>query len=497
MEAINRVRALALESHLVDWAEMGRRPNVKRAHGKTVVKKSITRSRSQDDGYEEARKKPRIPTENIKIMMLNARGLDDVTEHDTINLIRNQKPEVMGIIETHLREEDGSRKICVPEGYMKIEVRRSDLEDDKDGGGIMVLYKRAQGIRIEEKKIKIRLQANKFVEKERVWVSVKTKTDKLAVGFVYVASENRSEKNKEKFNRWNDSIYTVLEDDMRILRREGYKVVLNGDCNGWVGCGVGGIPGNRPEVNSNGIRLMSFLERAGMLHLNGTNKCTGLYTRHSGNSLTVLDYVSVRKEDLPMVKSMFFDENSTLGGNSDHVFVITTLEQNYSAGPAVTTKTRLATRWNIEEATDWVKFQQCQERMLDYVPEEEWDSVEPLGERLKNVLVGSMEEGVGKKETKGFRPKQYPPGVRKEFRKMKEARSRWREARSDMTKSPSNQNKQALGEKQLKMRQQQNKVEEVMSRFWREKRVRVNEKLTEGGASSSKLFWTYVVNKTR
>ena len=92
-------------------------------------------------------------------------------------------------------------------------------------------------------------------------MSVKTKTDKIAVGFVYVAAENRSEKNKEGFNRWNDSIYEVLEEDVKSLRREGCKVVLNGDMNGWVGCGQEGIPGNRKETNSNGLRFLDFLNR--------------------------------------------------------------------------------------------------------------------------------------------------------------------------------------------------------------------------------------------
>ena len=89
---------------------------------------------------------------------------------------------------------------------------------------------------------------------------------------------------------------------------------------------------------------MDFLDRSGMVHLNGTSKCTGLYTRHCSNSSTVLDYVYVRKEDLPLVKSVFVDENSTLGGNSDHVFLITTLELVYSSGPSATTKTRQATK---------------------------------------------------------------------------------------------------------------------------------------------------------
>ena len=123
-------------------------------------------------------------------MLHNARGFDEVTEHDTMNLIKNQKPEVVGILETHLREEDGTRQFDIPKGYSKLEVRRSDLADDKDGGGIMVIFKNAQGLKTEHKKLKIRNKENNFVEKERVWVTVKTKTDKLAVGFVYVGAEN-------------------------------------------------------------------------------------------------------------------------------------------------------------------------------------------------------------------------------------------------------------------------------------------------------------------
>lgn len=64
----------------------------------------------------------------------------------------------------------------------------------------MVVYKNAQNFKIEYKKLKIRNKENIFVEKERVWVTVKTKTDKMAVGFVYVAAENRAEKDKEKFS---------------------------------------------------------------------------------------------------------------------------------------------------------------------------------------------------------------------------------------------------------------------------------------------------------
>ena len=329
----------------------------------------------------------------------------------------------------------------------------------------MVMYKKTQGIKIEEKKLKIRKKENNFVAKERAWITVKTKTEKLAVGFVYVAAENRSEINKERFNKWNDSIYEVLDEDIMKLRREGFKIMLNRDMNGWVGCGQGGIPGNRKEVNTNGRRFMDFLERSGMIHLNGTSKCTGLYTRHSSNSSTVLDYVSVRKEDLPLVKSVFVDENSSLGGNSDHVFLITTLEIVYTSGPSATTKTRQAIKWDMDKQTNWNKFQDAHKRRLGELPESAWDTVEPLGGLLNDILVGSMQEGIGEKCVKEPIKKQFTPTVRRELKTLKELRSAWRKSRSEVTQNPTTKSKQTLGENELRMKKQKTKVEEVLSKF--------------------------------
>ena len=293
-----------------------------------------------------------------------------------------------------------------------------------------------------------------------------------------MAAENRAEKNKEKFNNWNNSIYEVLEEDIRKLRKEGFKVLLNGDMNGWVGCGPTGIPGNRRETNSNGLRFMDFLDRTRMMHVNGTAKCSGLFTRHSSNSSTVLDYVSVSKEDLPMVRSMLVDENSVLGGNSDHVFVVTTLEQAYSSGPSPTTKTRQATKWDIKEGTDWTKFKEKQTSLLKEVPAQEWEEVETLGETLNSILVQSLQEGVGKLEVKDRKPNTFPASEKKEMGKLKEMRSHWRAARTRMSKSPSEAFGHDMTEKEMKMQRQNDKVEEIMSKFWRGERSRVFDKLS-------------------
>ena len=80
---------------------------------------------------------------------------------------------------------------------------------------------------------------------------------------------------------------------------------------------------------------------------------------------------------------------------------------------------------------------------------------------------------------------------------MKQIRSEWRASRSKTTKNPSNSNKQELAEKEIKMNREKDKLDEVMEKFFRGKRSRVCEKLAEGGVASAKLFWTYVVNKSK
>ena len=61
-----------------------------------------------------------------------------------------------------------------------------------------------------------------------------------------------------------------------ILCKNGYKVMINGDMNAWIGNAENGIPGNDHRINLNGERLLNFLERMNMVHINGTEKCTGM-----------------------------------------------------------------------------------------------------------------------------------------------------------------------------------------------------------------------------
>ena len=455
------------------------------------IKERMKRKRSEGPlPGSSVGKRLRAAKEDIRIVLHNCNGFDDITEYDTLNLIKSQKPEVIGILETHHREED-TKSIRVP-GYRTLETRRSDLAGDTEGGGIMVLVKDTSGIKICEKKFKIKKKELEYVAKERMWITAMTGAEKVAVGFVYMSHQSSS----DKWGKWNDGIYEVLEGEVRKLKDQGFRVLLKGDFNGWVGCGEEGVTGNRKEINKNGERLISFLDSSNMKHLNGMRVCTGLFSRHGKKSSTLLDYVCALEKDIPIVKAVFVDEKGVLGGNSDHVYVVTTLNINFHSSSSPTTKSRLATKWRLEKPIDWGNFKKTLDHQLEQIPEKVKLNVHDLASALNDSLVQSMEEVIGKEDDKIRQQKLYPEGVRKELKNLLHVRREWREARSGTTKDPSEVNSLNLMLKELKMKSQQNKVEEVMNKFWNQKRAEVMDKISEPSVKSTKLFWKYVTNKS-
>ena len=167
-----------------------------------------------------------------------------------------------------------------------------------------------------------------YVDKERLWVTYKSSGGKTAVATVYLGW-NASD---DRHHDWNMGIFEVLEDEVRDLRDQGFRVVLQGDFNSWVGSDLvkRGIPGNRPAVpNANGDLFLRFLEANSLSHVNGavreagnwdTRISRGLWTRHSPDyrSSTVLDYVVVSDEHMDTVHEMLVDEEGVFGGGSDH-----------------------------------------------------------------------------------------------------------------------------------------------------------------------------------
>ena len=73
-----------------------------------TIKQRMKKSRSLPGGSRRI-----VKSNVIKIVTHNTNGLDEGSEHDTKTLISRQKPDLVGIIETKLRQEDGRRELEV------------------------------------------------------------------------------------------------------------------------------------------------------------------------------------------------------------------------------------------------------------------------------------------------------------------------------------------------------------------------------------------------
>ena len=466
----------------------------KRKRGDEITIKKYIKGNKEEvrRDYNTKKNMNKKSTNCIKVVTHNTRGYDELSEHDTRNLIKSQCPDVVGILETHLRMEDGREPEM--EGYSSVEVRRSDLAGDKKGGGILVFVKQTENVKYEEKKFRIRRQGNQLVQKERVWITARVKGGgKFAFGFVYIAQDTGD----DRFGDWNDSMYSVLSEEVKELRKQGFKIHLSGDFNAWVGAGPRGIKGNDKRTNRNGERLLAFLDNTEMMHMNGEDCCSGMFTRHDKRSATVLDYVCVSKEDQGRVKRVFIDENSVLGGNSDHVYVITSLETGYESGAIEQKGEACVPRWNITEGTDWQQFKVVLDRELVKVPKETENDVDKFGESVVKSIVSALEETVGKKKRmEKSAKKRYPASVLKEFSENRKKLSNWREARSKMSRDPTEENRRELDLKELDMTSSKEKMEQTLETFWIKTRTKIFEEMAQKTMRANKEFWRYVVSKS-
>ena len=124
----------------------------------------------------------------------------------------------------------------------------------------------------------------------------------------------------DDFMAWNDSLYEALQGELRTLELEGYQCMIMGVMNTHVGVPPRGIAGNRQGVNTNGIKLLNFIDNNDLVLMNKeANVCTGLFTRISPQSCSILDYVLATRDMVPKVKRMVIDEEGMWCSGSDHV----------------------------------------------------------------------------------------------------------------------------------------------------------------------------------
>ena len=173
---------------------------------------------------------------------------------------------------------------------------------------------------------------------ERAWIKIETKTGPMALGVVYMKTENET-----KHGEINDEIYQVLDKDFDALG--DIPKMLFGDFNGHIGEEDGiGIQGNHKAINHNGKRLLEWVQNRNLKIVNretrqvdGTEvKVTeGLWTRYGQETQrSVLDYMIVSPTLMPNVIKLAIDDDLEIRVdsdriNSDHTYLLSLVNVDY------------------------------------------------------------------------------------------------------------------------------------------------------------------------
>ena len=337
----------------------------------------------------------------VRLGCLNSDGWNEQKEFDVQAAIEAKNLDVYTVVETHFMKGE-RKKINIP-GFEVFECRRDKARHDKKGGGVACLVRKSMGVSFTRYNPVISKPELSYVDSERLWVTYNSQHGRTAVGSIYLgwnADDGRHE-------AWNRGIYEVLSEEVRGLRSQGFRVVLQGDFNGHVGNVLerGGIPGNRPEVNKNGEMFLSFLMENNLCHLNGAVRvqgdwksriCQGLWTWHARDysNSTILDYIVVSSEHLGSVQDMQVDEGAIYGGASDHNMLFARLTDKFVSVRPKASRMKKAS-WSIDENTDFSKFRRIVQQQIESLPSV-GQGVDELSDSLTKALLKGLDEGVGR-----------------------------------------------------------------------------------------------------
>ena len=425
----------------------------------------------------------------LKTCFLNVDGLGDVTFEDIKTTINLKNPDIVYLVETKRRHEDTAIDISIP-GYNLHEVRRSDIANDKDGGGIAVFTKLTDGIVFKHHTPDITGQGAAFVANERLWITVESQSCKTAVCGLYLGCQYSDDRNA----MWNDTIYQTIQNESYCLRSQGYRVVFLGDFNGHIGNKLGqGIPGNKPDINPNGHRFLNFLNHTNTVHINGgvrvpgcwdTRITSGLWTRQRGGHSSILDYGVVSAEHINSVITMTVDDHGEYGTLSDHNWLFLDLYDKFATRKRVSNLPTKKSNWNIKDDQDWSGFQ---EQISSSVASVDNSSPENLASSISASILSALHKHIGLKSSNvKKRPRLLPPALVAEFRLLRSLEKDWK------TKNAENANSEEVTIAESKFLEQKGRTEELFHLHRLSKRPSVLEKCNGGSSRALKNFWSFV-----
>ena len=332
----------------------------------------------------------------LRVGYWNCNGINDESkQQDIVEAMEKGHLYIMFVDETHLKR-GGNEDMSAFNPWNPMFIERG-FGLKKGGGKLVLTSKRLKWTPWDPSQ-----WANEWIGSERIWILIHNNRCKVALCSVYMAAEVTT---NNDFMAWNDSLYEALQGELRTLELEGYQCMIMGDMNAHVGAPPRGIAGNRQGVNTNGIKLLNFVDNNDSVLMNKEeNVCTGLFTRITPQSCSILDYVLATQDIVPKGKRMVIDEEGRWCSGSDHVGIrvdITLEKAMVDEGAHVDKGVFLRQDRDVSIAM----------RVMDKAIEDtDWEglTLDEMGRRIQEILVSSNIEAYGNVQLGGRRHKNRP-----------------------------------------------------------------------------------------
>ena len=428
----------------------------------------------------------------LRCSLLNVDGMSEDSLVNVESVVGSHKPDVVFLLETKRRVEEDGIDISLP-GYNVHEARRSNVADDRDGGGIAVYTKLTDGLLFKQHMPDIPDPANAFVNSERMWITVESESSKTAICGLYLGCQYSD----DRYGGWNDTIYQIVQQEAFQLRSRGFRIVYLGDFNGHIGNipREGGIIGNTAGVNPNGRRLLNFITNTDSVNVNSmcrvqgdwnTRVCEGLWTRQRGGHSSIIDYALISREHMNTVTSMLIDDKGSLGGGSDHNWIILELSDRFIRKKRKAITEVKKDRWNISEDQDWSAYQT---HISKSAPSVFGGDVDCLAHKISCSILNALKDTIGLKQNNAFKkPRLLPATIVREIKTRDHLEQNWK----SLNCKHANLGSPLVHEAESLFNDQHAKVANLLHNFRYYKRSAIIKECSGSSLKSRRSFWSHV-----
>ena len=430
----------------------------------------------------------------IGLGFLNTNGWNATKKDDIERAMAEKNLDVFSIAET--KKMVGEKKIKI-EGCRVFETRRETMS-----GGLACAVRESVGVSFSQHSPTISNPDLAYVDYERLWVKYSSDKGKSAICTTYLGFQAADNRHYE----WNVGIYKVLAEEIRNLRGDGYRVILMGDFNGWIGNipEDGGIPGNRAKVTPNGELLLAFIRDNSISNLNSavrtpgdwdTRICQGLWTRHSSDyaSSSILDYVLVTEEHLGGAIEMIVDQDGAFGGSSDHNMVFSRWADKFISVPR--TQPPRKPTWNIEEA-NWDKFREVVHKEISEQIVGS-NSVDSLSDALSRALTKGLNVAAAKKPLAKPQKILYPKNIVILLKERRQLEKQFKSEKSAFANSWNQPPPHSLIVAKEQLDDKAKELKEAIARFERKMRAPLLNLVKGKSRRDRRKFWEFVNRKSK